>query len=119
MAKRSSKTETPAEVGMPEVQEVQETPGVAEIGETPVTHDAPTRVARVTKKDAVIALLRRVQGASLAEICDATGWQRHTARAALSGLRKAGYVLHSERDSEGDGDGQMLYQVTALPPAAE
>jgi len=108
MAKRSSKTETPVAL------EAIETPHITEM---PVTRDAPAHVARVTKKDVVIKLLRRVQGASLAEICDATGWQRHSARAALSGLRKAGYVLRSERDTEGDG--QMLYQVTALPPAAE
>ncbi|NDU99995.1 DUF3489 domain-containing protein [Pseudoroseicyclus tamaricis] len=35
-------------------------------------------------------LLERKQGASLESICMATGWQQHSARLSLSGLRKTG-----------------------------
>ena len=43
-----------------------------------------------TKIAAIRSLLTRPEGAGLAEICAVTGWQVHSARAALSTLRKAG-----------------------------
>lgn len=49
----------------------------------------PVRKARVgTKQDALIALLKRPEGASLAEIMAATGWQAHSARGFISGSLK-------------------------------
>jgi DNA-binding IclR family transcriptional regulator len=41
----------------------------------------------------VIALLQRDQGATLADLIAATDWLPHTSRAALTGLRKRGYVV--------------------------
>jgi hypothetical protein len=35
---------------------------------------------RPSKQDAVIAMLRRPEGATVAEVASATGWQRHTVR---------------------------------------
>ena len=46
-----------------------------------------------TKTSAVIALLGRKQGATLAELVEVTGWLPHTTRAALTGLRKKGHAL--------------------------
>lgn len=46
-----------------------------------------------TKTDKVRKTLTRPQGASLEKICTATGWQTHSARAALNGLRKAGHTI--------------------------
>ncbi len=55
---------------------------------------------RTTKASIVLDLLRREDGATLAELLDATGWLPHTTRAALTGLRKKGYVLDkSTRDN--------------------
>lgn len=65
---------------------------------------APTR----TKRDSVLALLRRTKGASLDEMVAATGWLPHTARAMLTGLRKTGYGLSSEK-----ADGVRRYRVGA------
>ena len=48
---------------------------------------------RTNKTTAVIALLTRPDGATLAELIEATGWLPHTTRAALSGLRKRGYAI--------------------------
>lgn len=53
-----------------------------------------------TKSDKVIALLGRAKGASLAEICKATNWQPHSARAFLTGLRKKGLVLVREQGAD-------------------
>ena len=51
------------------------------------TPDAP---GRVSKQDMVIGLLRREGGAVLTELVEATGWLPHTARAALTGIKKKG-----------------------------
>jgi hypothetical protein len=45
----------------------------------------------------VLALLARDQGASLGEIAAATGWLRHSARAALTGLRQSGHAISRTR----------------------
>jgi len=47
----------------------------------------------VKKTDMVLALLAREQGATVAEMMEATGWLAHTTRAALTGLRRKGHVL--------------------------
>ena len=73
--------------------------GLAAIGVEPaggqggdVACEAPGET-RTTKADAVLALLRRSEGATLADLIAATGWLPHTTRAALTGLRKKGHVL--------------------------
>lgn len=48
-----------------------------------------------TKRGRLIVLLKREQGASLAEMVDVTEWQAHTVRAALTGLKKTGHVIDS------------------------
>jgi Protein of unknown function (DUF3489) len=48
-----------------------------------------------TKQGLLIDLLRRPEGASIAEIQEATGWQPHTARAAITGLKKKSLVVTS------------------------
>jgi hypothetical protein len=48
----------------------------------------------------VLALLGRVDGATSAELIDATGWLPHTTRAALTGLRKKGHCI--ERSKRGE-----------------
>lgn len=47
----------------------------------------------ITKQSNVIELLQREGGASLDAIVEATGWLPHTARAALTGLRKKGHAI--------------------------
>ena len=54
-----------------------------------------------TKIANVISLLQREQGATLRELIAATDWLPHTARAALTGLRKRGYVIERHARPEG------------------
>lgn len=63
---------------------------------------------KLTKTDKVVALLRRKQGASLAELTKVTGWLPHTTRAAMTGLRKKGHAI--ERST---ADGVSRYLITA------
>ncbi len=53
-----------------------------------------------TKIEQVLTLLRRGQGATLAELVAATGWLPHTTRAALTGLRKKDHVLDKAKRGE-------------------
>lgn len=47
----------------------------------------------IDPRSRMMALLERREGASVAEIAEVTGWQAHSVRAALSGLRKRGVVI--------------------------
>ena len=42
---------------------------------------------------AVLALLQRPDGATVAELIEATSWLPHTTRAALTGLKKKGHTV--------------------------
>ena len=72
---------------------------------------------KTSKAASVLTMLAKPKGASLQAICKATGWQPHSARAALSGLRKAGHMI--ER-TPGDGkEGGSVYRLSSTPQAAE
>lgn len=65
-----------------------------------------------SKRDLVLGLLRRGDGASQDELIAATGWLPHTTRAALSRLRSSGQALvKSTRE-----DGWTAYRVVADEP---
>ncbi len=68
-----------------------------------------------TKTAKVQAMLQRPSGATLDAICKATGWQPHSARAALSGLRKTG--LQIERTT-GEGSAAAVYRIVDNGAAA-
>ncbi len=71
----------------------------------------PPRVG--SKLDRLLGMVSTDEGATLDELIGATGWLPHTARAALTGLRKRGYDVRLVR---GDGETTSAYHVTA--PAA-
>ena len=55
-----------------------------------------------TGKNARIAeLVSRSEGAGLSELASATGWQRHTVRAALTRLRQAGFAVELRTGEDG------------------
>jgi Protein of unknown function (DUF3489) len=58
---------------------------------------------RPSKQDAVIAMLRRPEGATVEEVAHATGWQRHTVRGVFSGTlkKKLGLSLASAKEERG------------------
>ena len=61
---------------------------------------------KATKTELVLGMLRRARGATLDQMVIATGWLPHTARAALTGLKKKGHVVTSEKL-----DGLRTYRV--------
>lgn len=70
---------------------------------------------RETKRTRLIGLLTSAKGADVALISKKLGWQPHTTRAALTGLRKAGFAIERSAD---EGDGTSTYRITAEPAAA-
>lgn len=52
-----------------------------------------SRAEKPNKTDTVLALLKREGGATLDELVEVTGWLHHSARAALTGLRKKGHAI--------------------------
>lgn len=69
--------------------------------------------SRVTRSEQLRKLLQRKSGATCAELQEKFAWQPHTARAAISGLRKAGECI--ERSA---GEGGTVYRITERPANA-
>ena len=65
---------------------------------------AKPRAAKESKFNAILKLLHRRNGASIAELQKATGWQSHSVRGFLSGAVKTrvGLQLQSERTGKGE-----------------
>ena len=66
---------------------------VADTGSASGPDPAAPVEKRITKPNLVVALLHQDGGASLADLIAATNWLPHTARAALTGLRKKGHAI--------------------------
>ena len=68
---------------------------------------ASTKAAMVTK------ILSREKGATVLEIAKATGWQPHSCRAFLTGVRKKSQMVKEQRP-----DGKVAYRIEAAPVVA-
>ena len=53
----------------------------------------PRKPREGTKQELVLAMLRRPEGATVAQIADATAWNSNTVRGFLAGLKKKGYAV--------------------------
>jgi len=61
-----------------------------------------------SRRDALLDLLRKPDGASIEDLVTHFGWKPHSARAMLTGLRKAGHDV--QRDKAGS---VTIYRVPA------
>ena len=106
---------TPAKFTKPQRRMARPAPNNAQTDAPPTaaasTGQPATKSAPATKVAAVIALLKRDTGATLAELIAATGWLPHTTPAALTGLRKKGYLI--ERSKRGE---VTCYRIAPLAP---
>ena len=66
------------------------------------------RTRENSKQAQVIAMLKRPEGATIAQICEATNWQAHTVRGSFAGAfkKKLGLTIVSEKN-----DGDRIYRV--------
>ncbi|WP_268238223.1 DUF3489 domain-containing protein [Neoroseomonas lacus] len=77
-----------------------------------------------TKQENVLALLRRDEGATITQVMDATGWQQHTVRGFLAGLKRKGVtveVLDRVRQvgpsKQGAKGSYSIYRIAIAAPA--
>ena len=73
-----------------------------------ISEDRATNPCRskLTRQDQLNKLLSRKSGATISQIQKAFGWQPHTARAAISAQRKAGYVVEKNKEK-----GKLVYRI--------
>lgn len=81
---------------------------------TPETDSHPPGKQK-SKATLVLNLLQRSEGATLDQLVAATGWLPHTTRAALTGLKKKGHVITSEKPAEGS----RVYRITGRADATQ
>jgi hypothetical protein len=79
---------------------VEQQPEVEERSVEQPVSEPPRRGAA---QDAMLGLLRRAEGATIADMQAATGWQPHSVRGALSGIitRKLGHTVFSTKEERG------------------
>ena len=79
------------------------TKAVADVA-TPAPDACTPRVPREFSKKAIVRdLLTRAGGATLEEIMEKTGWQKHTVRGFMAGtMKKAGYTVESFKPEGGE-----------------
>ena len=65
-----------------------------------------TQTKTSTKAAMVTKILSREKGATVLEIAKATGWQSHSCRAFLTGLRKKSQIVKEQRP-----DGKLAYRI--------
>lgn len=83
---------------------------------SPGVPDKTTSVApgKITKLGRLTALLQETEGARLAELCTATGWQAHSVRGALAGtLKHKGHAITPEKIN-----GIRRYRIAASAAAS-
>ncbi len=68
--------------------------------------------SRKTKTDRLIDLLSKPSGVRGSIVGKRLGWQPHTVRAALSGLRKRGFEIEKSRSPK---SGETIYAIVAEP----
>ena len=78
----------------------------------PTIKPKPATASRTTKKDQLIKLLGTKSGADIKSLSEKLGWQQHTTRAAMSGLRKAGYEVAGEKPARG---GLSKFRILSMP----
>ena len=79
--------------------------------------DKPVRTRADSKQALVIGLLQRPEGATIAQIMQATGWQQHTVRGTLAGTlkKRLGLTITSTKEA----GGQRVYRIESATSVME
>ena len=106
-------TETATPVGKKAARKAKAAPKTEASGEG---EQATPRTRENSKQAQVIAMLKRPEGATIPQICEATGWQAHTVRGTFAGAfkKKLGLTVTSDK-AEG---GVRVYRIAEVAPTA-
>lgn len=74
--------------------------------------EAQAKTTQPTKKSRLIALLSRKSGTTVMHASEQFRWQQHTTRAAITGLRKAGFEIDACKP---DGGNTNTYRILNRP----
>lgn len=74
-----------------------------------ITEQPKPRTRENSKQAEVIRMLQRAEGATIPQICEATGWQAHTVRGTFAGAlkKKLGLTIVSDKPQ----GGERVYRV--------
>ena len=74
--------------------------------------DSPARKrpAKTSKKDQLLALVAKPGGTRISILTEKLGWQAHTVRATLSGLRKQGHQILATKAPK---TGEAVYRLVS------
>ena len=71
---------------------------------------ARKRLAKTSKKDQLLALIAKPGGTRISLLTEKLGWQAHTVRATLSGLRKQGHQILATKAPK---TGEAVYRLVS------
>ncbi|MCC3306733.1 DUF3489 domain-containing protein [Sneathiella sp. HT1-7] len=75
------------------------------------TSGARKRIKPSPKKpDIILKLVKRSKGSSMQDLEKATGWQAHSIRAALTGLRKKGATIERQKNTAGETTYKLMVE---------
>jgi hypothetical protein len=108
-AKRAAGKEAEAEAGEAAHATTEEAPATPEEPAGTVKAETESAAPKVTKQQIIIDLLKRPGGATLEQMMEATGWQRHSVRGVIAGgLKKK---LSLEITASKEADGARVYKI--------
>ena len=110
---QTAATETATPAGKKAARKAKAAPKTEASGDG---EQAAPRTRENSKQAQVIAMLKRPEGATIAQICEATGWQAHTVRGTFAGAfkKKLGLTVTSDK-AEG---GVRVYRIVEDAPTA-
>lgn len=96
--------------------ELESAVATAEAGWQPAK-DKPHRIRIDSKQALVIEMLKRPEGATIAQLMEATNWQQHTCRGTLAGSlkKRLGLTITSTKEV----GGQRVYRIETTATANE
>ena len=68
---------------------------------------------RITKKSRLIGMLEAKGGATVEQMSSELGWKHHTTRAALTGLRRAGWDIALAKSGKGGAGSYSISKAVA------
>lgn len=104
---RTNQTATDANEGTHEREDAAQVASTTDTNNDDLASPAPAPKSP-SKQQQLAGMVVRDEGATLDQMIAATGWLPHTTRAALTGLKKKGYVLSSDKV-----DGVRTYRAVA------